>query len=235
MTVPGPPQRRDIAVHQPAVHRPLDRGRNQPSIGTVGDPLPPRGRSTRRHRLLTHAKVLIAAMEGQALTCQGGTMNKQPLVRAALFLALPCTLLGAAIPSAAGTGAGGKHADAGRVAWMGSVPKAHCGPGDHTESGLQGQTTPQERSSGDSERAYNCNLQLVGQFQGEGNYSQDGPTYYGTCAYYGTDHVTALQLHPGMTVIDASDPQHPTASAYLNDSPAALAPHETPKVHAQRG
>src|SRR5215469_8801349 len=117
----------------------------------------------------------------------------------------------------------------------GSVPKATCGAGDHTESGLQGQTTPQERSSGDSKRAYNCNLQLVGQFQGEGNYSQDGPAYYGTCAYYGTDHVTALQQHPGLTVIDASDPQHPQASAYLADSPAALAPHETPKVHTQRG
>ena len=25
----------------------------------------------------------------------------------------------------------------------GSVPRAICGPGDHTESGLQGQTTPQ--------------------------------------------------------------------------------------------
>ncbi len=117
----------------------------------------------------------------------------------------------------------------------GSVPKAICGPGDHTESGLQGQTTPQERSSGDSERAYNCNLELVGQYQGEGNYSQDGPAYAGTCAYFGTDRVTSLQQHLGMTVIDASDPQNPQASAYLSDTAAALAPHETPKVNAQRG
>src|SRR2546425_11608160 len=35
--------------------------------------------------------------------------------------------------------------------WLGPVPKAHCGPGDHTESGLQGQTTVRERFSGDSE------------------------------------------------------------------------------------
>src|SRR5438309_11316843 len=95
----------------------------------------------------------------------------------------------------------------------GSVPRAICGPADHTESGLQGQTTPQERSSGDSERAYNCNLELVGQYQGEGNYSQDGPAYAGNCAYFGTDRVTNLQQHLGMTVIDASDPQHPQASA----------------------
>ncbi len=117
----------------------------------------------------------------------------------------------------------------------GSVPRAICGPGDHTESGLQGQTTPQERFSGDSERAYNCNLELVGQYQGEGNYSQDGPAYAGNCAYFGTDRVTNLQQHLGMTVIDASDPQHPQPSAYLNDTAAALAPHETPKVNAQRG
>lgn len=117
----------------------------------------------------------------------------------------------------------------------GSVPKAICSPGDHTESGLQGQTTPQERSSGDSKTAYNCNLELVGQYQGEGNYSQDGPTYFRDCAYYGTDRVTDLQKHPGLTVIDASDPQHPVASTFLDDTAAALAPHETPKVNAQRG
>ena len=65
----------------------------------------------------------------------------------------------------------------------GSVSKANCGPGDHTESGLQGETTVEERFSGDSERAYNCNLQLVGQHTGQGTYSQDGPAYAGNCAY----------------------------------------------------
>src|SRR5713226_4072997 len=86
----------------------------------------------------------------------------------------------------------------------GSVPKAICGPGDHTESGLQGQTTVEERFSGDSERGYNCNLELVGQEpQGEfeGAFSQDGPAYAGHCAYYGTDRVTSLQRHLGVTVI----------------------------------
>ena len=34
---------------------------------------------------------------------------------------------------------------------------------DRTESGLQGETTPEERFSGDSELGYNCNLELVGQ------------------------------------------------------------------------
>src|SRR6266851_4410796 len=49
-----------------------------------------------------------------------------------------------------------------------SVPTAQCGPGERPETGLQGQTTLAERFSGDSTRAYNCNVELVGQFEGEG-------------------------------------------------------------------
>jgi len=51
---------------------------------------------------------------------------------------------------------------------MGPVPKAQCGPSSRTERGFQGQTTSQERASGDSKLGYNCNLELVGQFRGEG-------------------------------------------------------------------
>jgi hypothetical protein len=107
------------------------------------------------------------------------------------------------------------------------VPKAICGPGEHTERGLQGETTEQERFSGDSERAYNCNLELVGeepQTEYEGAFSQDGPAYSGDCAYYGNDRATTLQ---GIKVIDVSDPQHPQVSAHLTDTAAALVPHET--------
>ena len=96
-------------------------------------------------------------------------MKKKTLVMAAVFVALLGSLLGAAIPPAATTAVGGRHASAGRVPGMRPVPKAHCGPGDHTESGLQGQTTVTERFfNGDSTHAYNCNLQLVGQHTGQG-------------------------------------------------------------------
>jgi hypothetical protein len=67
----------------------------------------------------------------------------------------------------------------------------------------------------------------VGEYRGEGAYSQDGPAYFGDCAYYGTDRNTSLQQHHGVTVIDASDPQHPQATAFLDDTAAALVPHET--------
>src|SRR2546425_9273130 len=78
-----------------------------------------------------------------------------------------------------------------------SVPKATCGRWDWTESGLQGQTTPWERESGDSEGGYNCNLELVGQFQGEGAKPQGGPAYFEHCAYYATNSSAngALQQH----------------------------------------
>src|SRR6478672_1075998 len=129
-------------------------------------------------------------------------MNRRDLARllAVSAAAVPGLLLSASIASAEVISSDGFPA---------SVPKAICGPGDHTESGLQGETTVQERFSGDSERAYNCNLELVGQEpqdQFEGAYSQNGPAYDGDCAYYGTDNINALQHHQGVTVIDASDP-----------------------------
>ena len=152
-------------------------------------------------------------------------MNKQDLLRlfAVSTAAVPGLLLSAAIASAQAIAPDG---------FPGSIPRATCAPGDHTESGLQGETTVQERFSGDSERAYNCNLELVGQedqdtFQGA--YSQDGPAYYDVCAYYGNDRPATGQ---GIKVIDASDPQHPVVAASLTDSPAALNPHETVHTNA---
>src|SRR5215471_4187884 len=128
-------------------------------------------------------------------------MNRQRLVRelAISTASLLCRLLSNAIFSADGGNAGGKRAN--EVGSMGPVPKALCGPADHTEKGLQGQTTSLERSSGDSQLGYNCNLQLVGQFKGEGAFSQDGPAYFGHCAYMATEN-NPNQMHPGIVVLD---------------------------------
>ena len=49
-----------------------------------------------------------------------------------------------------------------------SVAKAQCGPGSRPETGLQGQTTAAERFSPAGPQASNCNLEPIGQFQGEG-------------------------------------------------------------------
>ena len=154
-------------------------------------------------------------------------MKTQELIKlfAVASAAVPGLLLSAAIASAQAISSDGFPA---------SVPKAICGPTDHTESGLQGETTEQERFSGDSETAYNCNLELVGeepQDTYQGAYSQDGPAYSGHCAYYGTDR--GATTGQGIKVIDASNPQHPVVSTQLTDTAAALAPHET--VHVQGG
>jgi hypothetical protein len=163
-------------------------------------------------------------------------MNKKERVRAFAIaaVALPGLLLSAAIASANGNGVGRSLTNANPAPLTGSVPRADCGPSDRTEAGLQGQVTPEERSSGDSALGYNCNLELVGQYRGEGAYSQGGPAFFGDCAYMTTDHITPLQQHHGVTVIDASDPRHPQPTAYLDDTPAMLAPHETLKVNAGR-
>jgi hypothetical protein len=119
------------------------------------------------------------------------------------------------------------------VPLTGSVPKASCGRGDRPESGLQGQTTPEERFSGDSERGYNCNLALVSQFKGEGSVSQNGPTYFGDCAYYATND-NPQQQHLGVVVLDVSNTSHPAATKYLDDTPTMLNPHETLRANAGR-
>jgi hypothetical protein len=103
-------------------------------------------------------------------------MNKRELVRA--FAIASVSLLGLLLsnsivscsrssvaPGALASDTGGdRHATGDPLPWIGPVPKAQCSPGDWTESGLQGQTTPDERYSGDSEGGYNCNLELVGQY-----------------------------------------------------------------------
>jgi len=163
-------------------------------------------------------------------------MKKQTLFGAFAIsnVALLGPLLGISVVAAAGTAVGDKVANADPVPWTGPVPKANCGPRDRTESGLQGQTTPEERSSGDSTLGYNCNLELVGKYQGEGAFSQDGPAYADDCAYYATDNITPQQKHHGVVVVDASDPRHPQPTAYLDDTPAILAPHETLKHNDRR-
>jgi len=121
----------------------------------------------------------------------------------------------------------------GGAAEAGPVPKANCGPNDRVETALQGQTTLADRLSGHSERAYNCNLELVGQFQGEGSKWQLAS--FEDCAYYGQfNHFNKpLTTQPGVAVVDASNPRNPVATDYLTGL-AAQDPHESLKVNKKR-
>src|SRR4029077_12123262 len=58
--------------------------------------------------------------------------------------------------------------------------------------------------------------------------------YFKHCAYMATEN-NALQKHPGIVVIDVSDPKNPQPTAYLAETKAGLNPHENNKVNQARG
>ena len=114
--------------------------------------------------------------------------------------------------------------------WTQPVPHANCGPNDRVEPGLSGQTILADRLSGASQTPYNCNMDLVGNFTGEGAEWQ--MAWYKDCAYYDTRN-NAAQVTHGSVVVDVSNPTNPVASAYLND-PSMAEPWESLKVHERR-
>ena len=142
-----------------------------------------------------------------------------------------------------------------------TVPKAKCGPHDHPETDLQGQVSAAMRAAGF--KGFNCNLELIGQFRGNGANWQttqfkqrlrgderddddddDGDDHgrgndkakTRVCGYHGT--ASPALSAPGRTqfgvpVIDLSDPSKPTATAYLT-TPSMLDPWESLKVNERR-
>jgi hypothetical protein len=95
-----------------------------------------------------------------------------------------------------------------------TVAQASCGPSEHIET-VQGETTLAERYSPGSAKAYTCNLELIGQFEGEG--AAGFMNVFEDCVYYSTWQNSMLR-HPGVAVLDTSDSRHPKATEYLNDS-----------------
>lgn len=112
---------------------------------------------------------------------------------------------------------------------------ATCGAGDRPESGLQGETTLKERLAPGPYRAYNCNLDLIGQSVGEG--AGEGFAVYGTCAYYEQWQVppglpSALKK-PGVVVVDVSNPSQPKIVGHLQ-TPAMMHPDQSLLVNYKR-
>ena len=110
------------------------------------------------------------------------------------------------------------------------VSKAECGPGSRPESGLQGHKTAAERFSAGEQTSYNCNLELVGRYQGEGAAWDMG--ILDACAYIGTTDGPGRR-NRGTLVLDVADSTMPTPVAYL-DSPSFIEPNESLAVHAGR-
>jgi len=111
-----------------------------------------------------------------------------------------------------------------------AIPLAHCRQGDKTEAGVQGLTTPAEIAAGKATQGFNCNADIVGQYQGEGASWQ--LTAWKNCAYF-DQTLNANEAHPGTVVMDVSDPTNPKPTAWLNDN-AMLDPWESLKVNPQR-
>jgi hypothetical protein len=120
------------------------------------------------------------------------------------------------------------------------VPKATCGAGDHPETALQGQVPAFMRNGFGG---FNCNLEVIGQFQGEGS-DWSAAMYTDAaghvCAYHamaaptdGNGKSRAI-VNPGVPVIDITDPTKPVRVTSLT-SAAMLDPWESLRVSMKRG
>jgi hypothetical protein len=174
---------------------------------------------------------------------------------AAINLRVLCLAGAAAVLAACGVveNSGlGKADEAGPEPWTSPVPRAECGPDDVLqETKMQGRVPPEDRASGRSGDGYMCNLELIGQWAGEGASWQ--MAWFDDCAYYGQAMLlpggTIGQAipnsvvregpnrvgyqNPGTVVVDASDTTNPVAVNYLTTH-AMMDPWESLKVNDQR-
>lgn len=120
------------------------------------------------------------------------------------------------------------------VVFEGPVPRAECGEDSLPETDIQGRVSIEDRESGRSQEGYRCNLELVGQYQGQGTtwVSQS----YKDCAYHSQSFpVSMATATAGVHVVDVRDPKNPVLATRLT-SPAFLAnTWETLKVNEERG
>lgn len=111
-----------------------------------------------------------------------------------------------------------------------AVQAATCGQGSQPETGLQGQVPLADRLNGRSRLGYSCNLEMVGQFQGEGSTAVSAVG--GRCAYMATSYAgrDSKRLQ-GVQVIDVSNPARPKWVRSLTTRAFALGTWESLKVN----
>ena len=118
-----------------------------------------------------------------------------------------------------------------------AVPRATCGPNDNPETALQGQVPAALRATGF--HGFNCNLELIGQYRGEGanwQTTQFTDKAGRRCAYHGTASPTRSlpgRQQLGSRVVDITDPTNPTPTAFLTTT-SMLDPWESLKVNERR-
>lgn len=118
--------------------------------------------------------------------------------------------------------------------WPTAVAPASCREGDRVETGIQGEVPLADRKSGRSTQGYNCNIDLIGQYQGQG--AGIVSATYKNCSYTGsTFPASFVGPNPGVQVIDASDPRNPRLSAVLTEPAMVGGTWESLKVNQKRG
>lgn len=118
--------------------------------------------------------------------------------------------------------------------WPTAVDPATCRDGDRVETGIQGEVPLADRKSGRSTKGYNCNVDLVGQYQGQG--AGIVSATYKNCSYSGSTFPTNfLGPNAGVQVLDVSDPSAPKLSAVLTEPAMIGGTWESLKVNQKRG
>ena len=163
---------------------------------------------------------LSAAAAAALVACGGGTSDSTSQTSAAM------TADAKALSANGGEGA--------KTALAIKEARGCNGPNDNPETALQGQVPAALRQAGF--KGFNCNLQLVGQYQGEGG-NWSAATFQDSagrkCAYHSTATPTANRPTPGVPVIDITDPTSPVRTMSLTTK-AMLDPWESLRVNARR-
>jgi hypothetical protein len=136
------------------------------------------------------------------------------------------------------------------------TPQGSCGPGSRPETGLQGEVTREDHTSGLAEQGFTCNTELVGKYTRPNTPLNTVPGFenaFGTvggfkvlryvddagheCAYYDTTLLFPTNIFDalvGVNVLDMADPSNPVLSDRLV-TPAMLSPHESLVLSEKRG
>lgn len=146
-----------------------------------------------------------------------------------------CATLAGCGLAGGGSTVGASAGDGVATAWEQPIPRATCGDADRPEPALSGQIPLAERASLRSAAGYTCNLELVGQYQGEGAEIQHAS--FGDCSYYNQsslyNRLGEARTTRGVAVVDVADSSSPQLTAILNTT-AMLSPWESLKANTPR-
>jgi hypothetical protein len=134
------------------------------------------------------------------------------------------------------------HARAQDASPVAATPRAQCGPGSVSETGMQGRVSADDVASGRAKDGFRCNTEVVGRFGNTGGFRVhryvDAAGH--ECGYYDTTPLFPTSVLAqgaelfGVYVLDMSDPAHPVKTDNLM-TPAMLSPHESLSINQERG